>query len=194
MKKIELELPNSEIVYYPDQFSQAESATYLQWFEQQNFWKQEKIKLFGKSVLQPRLTALFGEKGITYTYSGLTMKPLPFPIELLKIKAICEKLADENFNICLANFYRTGQDSMGWHADDEKELGKNPVIASVNFGAERIFHFRHKKVKNLKDKILLNNGSILIMAGETQHHYKHQLPKTAKKIQARVNLTFRKIV
>lgn len=193
MKKIRIDLPDSKIDYFPDQFSAFESEDYLQWFEKQDLWKQDHIKLFGKQVLQPRLTALFGENGLTYTYSGLTMHPIPFPEDILIIKSRCEDLAESDFNICLANFYRNGQDSMGWHADDEKELGSNPVIASVNFGAPRAFHFRHKSDKNLKEKIILENGSILIMAGKTQHYYKHQLPKTAKKIGPRVNLTFRKV-
>ncbi|MAM19126.1 MAG: alpha-ketoglutarate-dependent dioxygenase AlkB [Christiangramia sp.] len=193
MKNQRIALPDSEITYYLDFYSKNQTEEYLRYFENADFWKQEPIKIFGREILQPRLTALFGEENTSYTYSGLQMKPLHFPDILLKIKEDCEKLSNSKFNICLANCYRNGQDSMGWHSDDEKELGKNPTIASVSFGAERSFHFKHRHEAQIKHKMVLQNGSVLIMSGATQHFYKHQVPKTKKPLPLRVNLTFRKV-
>ena len=116
-----------------------------------------------------------------------------FPSYMTRIKERCEEICEQSFNACLANLYRDGQDSMGWHADDEKELGTNPVIASVSIGEPRIFHLKHRKDKNLTYKKRLQHGSLLVMRGETQKFWKHQLPKTKKQIGPRINLTFRKI-
>ncbi len=193
-KSFKMNLKNAELHYFPDFFNKENADSYFKVLTEKISWKQDKIKLFGKEVLQPRLSAFFAEEGISYTYSGLQLKPeIIFP-ELLKIKAKIEATGNFHFNSCLANFYRDGKDSMGWHADDEKELGKNPVIASVNFGSERIFHLKHTSEPELKQKILLQHGSVLIMTGETQHFWKHQLPKTQKNIGPRLNLTFRKII
>ena len=117
----------------------------------------------------------------------------PFNPTLNAIKSKIEKATQLTFSSCLLNLYRDGQDSNGWHSDDEKELGENPVIASVSLGAERLFHLKHKKVKTLKHKLILNNGSLLVMKGETQLHWLHQIPKTKKIIDKRINLTFRLI-
>ncbi|AVR45770.1 alpha-ketoglutarate-dependent dioxygenase AlkB [Christiangramia fulva] len=193
MSKKIIELPDACLEYFPGFFSQEESDRYLGYFLKSIEWQQDKIKMFGKEFLQPRLTALFGEKEKSYTYSGITMLPEPFPSPILNIKSKCEEILGEKFNICLLNLYRNGSDSMGWHADDERELGKNPVIASVSFGAERIFHLKHQKDPSLREKLVLENGSLLLMAGTTQHFWKHQLPKTKKKVGPRVNLTFRKV-
>ncbi|MBL7777558.1 MAG: alpha-ketoglutarate-dependent dioxygenase AlkB [Chitinophagales bacterium] len=157
-------------------------------------WRSEEIKIFGRWVMQPRLTAWYGNAGKTYRYSGIEMKPLPWTPYLLEIKNKVEKQCDVSFNSVLLNYYRTGADSMGWHSDDEPELGKNPVIASVSFGAERLFCLRHKKEKSLQVKLKLTAGSLLIMTGETQHHWQHAIPKTTKPIGERINLTFRKII
>lgn len=191
MEKIDL--PDATLEYFPNFYTETESDALLKYFLNLEIWQQDKIKLFGKEILQPRLTALFGKENKPYTYSGLTMHPKPFTAELKKIATKCEEFCKENFNTCLANLYRDGSDSMGWHADDEKELGKEPVIASVSLGAERIFHFRHKSKPALKYKLNLSHGSLLIMKGTTQEYWKHQLPKTKKKVGPRVNLTFRKI-
>ncbi len=156
-------------------------------------WQQDNITVFGKTYPQPRLTALHGNNGKSYSYSNVTMRPRPFTKELLAIKQKVETMANVAFTTCLLNLYRNGRDSNGWHADDEKELGKNPVIASVSLGAERYFHLRYKKDRSQKQKLLLQHGSLLLMQGETQHYWQHQLPKTAKKIGDRINLTFRVI-
>ena len=121
------------------------------------------------------------------------MHPQVISTELLQIKAAIEVIEPTIFTTCLANLYRDGKDSNGWHADDEKELGQNPVIASITLGQERWFHLKHKEDKSLKQIILLGHGSLLIMKGPTQHFWKHQIPKTAKAIGERVNLTFRVI-
>ncbi len=194
MKKQIIEIQNALLEYYPQFFSLRQSEIFLKYFLELENWRQEPIKLFGKNIMQPRLTSLFGDENKSYSYSGLRMQPAPFPKTLRDIKYKCEEFSGEDFNICLANLYRNGSDSMGWHADDEKELGKDPVIASVSFGEERVFHLKHKKDNNLRKKLVLENGSLLIMKGSTQHFWKHQLPKTKRKVGPRVNLTFRKII
>ena len=119
------------------------------------------------------------------------MSPQKFTPLLNRIKSKIEERTQSIFSSCLLNLYRNGQDSNGWHSDDEKELGKNPTIASLSLGAERIFHLKHKKITTLKHKLSLQNGSLLVMKGETQHYWLHQIPKTNKPIDKRINLTFR---
>ena len=119
------------------------------------------------------------------------MKPHKFTGDLLKIKTTIETKLDIKFTSCLANLYRDGNDSNGWHADDEKELGKNPIIASISFGEKRVFHFKHRYNKELKKKLVLEPGSLLLMQGATQENWLHQIPKTKKQIGERINLTFR---
>ena len=154
-------------------------------------WQQDKITVFGQTHLQPRLTALFGNDGKTYSYSNIIMQPHKWNPLLVFIKNEIEEICLENFTTVLLNLYRDGKDSNGWHADNEKELGKNPVIASVSFGAERAFHLQHNSIKDAKQKIILEHGSLLLMKGTTQHFWKHQIPKTKKPIDERINLTFR---
>ena len=155
-------------------------------------WEQEEITLFGKKVLQPRMHAWYGDKGLSYTYSGLTMKACTWTDELFTVKEKIEKAYAAKYNSVLLNLYRSGKDSMGWHSDDEAELRRNPVIASLSLGAARRFHLKHKTAKEVENKRLdLGNGSLLIMAGETQHYWKHQISKTAKEVEPRINLTFR---
>ena len=156
-------------------------------------WQQDDIKVFGKTYPQPRLTSLFGNEGKPYSYSNIVMQPNPWNTLLIFIKNEIEEACHENFSTVLLNLYRNGKDSNGWHADNEKELGRNPAIASVTFGAERIFHLQHNSIVDAKLKITLENGSLLVMKGETQHFWKHQIPKTSKEIGERINLTFRSI-
>ncbi|MFD1095311.1 alpha-ketoglutarate-dependent dioxygenase AlkB family protein [Salegentibacter chungangensis] len=193
MQEEKIILPDSDLIYYRDFLVEKEAQQFLKIFIEEFPWRQDKIKLFGKEHLQPRLTALFADNAKPYTYSGITMQPDEFPEPLLKIKHRAEEVCGTKFTTCLANLYRDGQDSMGWHADDEKELGKNPVIASVSLGAERMFHLKHKQEKSLKHKLRLENGSLFLMQGLTQHFWKHQIPKTKKVTAPRINLTFRKI-
>ncbi|USP07278.1 alpha-ketoglutarate-dependent dioxygenase AlkB [Vibrio sp. LQ2] len=153
-------------------------------------WQQEAITLFGKSVLQPRLQAWYGDKA--YTYSGLTMPPNVWTPMLADLKQRCELLAGQAFNSVLANLYRDGQDSMGWHQDNEPELGQQPVIASLSLGETRRFVLRHLHSKE-KFELPLSHGSLLIMAGNTQHFWQHCVPKTVRTLEPRINLTFRLI-
>ena len=158
-------------------------------------WKQEPIVLFGKEMMQPRLTAWVGDEGVSYTYSGITMTPHPWTPELLLIKNQIETISPVQFNSVLLNYYRDGQDSMGWHQDKEPELGPNPVIGSVSFGATRPFQLQHKRRKDVpRLDIPLSHGSFLLMQGATQHHWRHRIPKTQKPLGPRINLTFRKIL
>ena len=190
-EKISLELPNSDITYYPNFLSPIKAQAYFMALKKNVAWQQDDIKVFGKTYAQPRLTSLYASNKKVYTYSNITMHPHMFSGELLEIKQKLEKDVGIVFTTCLVNRYRDGKDSNGWHADDEKELGQNPIIASISLGEQRYFHLRHKEDKALKHKILLENGSLLLMKGETQHFWQHQIPKTAKRIGERINLTFR---
>lgn len=191
--KIVLDLPDAELVYYPRFFAQKIADSCFEQLMDQTRWKQDDIKVFGKVYPQPRLTALYGEAGKPYTYSGISMQPEPFTPLLGSIKEQVERISREHFSTVLLNLYRNGQDSNGWHSDDEKELGKNPVIASLSFGQTRKFKLRHKEKSNLKEDLDLKHGSLLIMSGPTQHYWKHQVPKTARDVDPRINLTFRLI-
>jgi alkylated DNA repair dioxygenase AlkB len=186
-----LDLPDAEIIYYPHFFDKKDADSIFAELTTEIPWQQDSIKVFGKNHPQPRLTALFGNEGKHYSYSNIKMQPHPWSLLLQKIKSHIENATNTNFNTVLLNNYRDGRDSNGWHADNEKELGINPVIASISFGAERTFHLKHNKDKFLKKSIILEHGSLLLMKGTTQHYYKHQIPKTAKPIGPRINLTFR---
>ncbi len=154
-------------------------------------WQQDDIVVFGKKFQQPRLTALYGNDGKSYSYSSLTMFPNKWNSLLIYIKEKVEEFMNVKFTTVLLNYYRDGNDSNGWHADNEKELGKNPTIASISFGAKRVFQMKHNTNKGQKFKIELEHGSLLIMKGTTQHFWKHQIPKSTKKVGPRINLTFR---
>ena len=188
---INLNLPDSDIIYYPKFLNYGEASEYFEVIKKNTPWQQDNITVYGKKYAQPRLTALFGNNGKPYSYSNITMQPHEFTEELLAIGSRIETITNINFTTCLLNLYRDGKDSNGWHADNEKELGQNPIIASVTLGQERFFHLKHRTNKNLKSKILLQHGSLLVMKGETQHQWLHQIPKTAKPIGERINLTFR---
>ena len=190
-ENIQFDLPDAAIVYYPDFFGKEKADTLFEKLKSEILWQQDDITVFGKTYPQPRLTALYGNEGKPYSYSNIVMQPHPWNALLQFIKSEIEEIVEENFTTVLLNYYRDGKDSNGWHADNEKELGRNPVIASVSFGAERSFHLQHNTIKEQKLKINLEHGSLLIMKGTTQHFWKHQIPKTAKPIGPRINLTFR---
>ena len=192
-EKIDLELPDADITYFSTFFPLKAADRYFETLRATTPWQQDDITIFGKTYLQPRLTALFGNNGKTYSYSNIIMHPHAFSPHLETIKEAVEHTTGVAFTTCLLNLYRDGKDSNGWHADDEKELGVNPVIASVSFGEPRFFHLRHKQDRSLKHKLLLEHGSLLLMQGPTQHFWQHQIPKTAKKVGERINLTFRVI-
>lgn len=188
-----IKLEDAELLYHPAFFNKAESDRIFKTLLESIEWKQDKIIMYGKELPLPRLSAWYGDNNKPYTYSGITLNPLPWTDELLRIKEKIEAVAQVTFSSVLLNRYRDGQDYVGWHTDAEKELGKNPVIGSVNFGATRKFQLR--RIDNHKDKfeVELKHGTFLVMAGTMQHYWQHQVPKTALKIGERVNLTFRVI-
>ena len=188
-----LDLPDAEIIYYPQFFDKEQADKIYTELLQEIAWQQDNITVFGKTHPQPRLTALYGNEGKPYSYSNITMQPHPWNTLLQKIKYLIEARTECQFTTVLLNQYRDGKDSNGWHADNEKELGTNPIIASLSFGAKRVFQLKHNTIADAKKSIVLEHGSLLLMKGSTQHFWKHQIPKTAKPIGNRINLTFRSI-
>jgi alkylated DNA repair dioxygenase AlkB len=189
----QFDLPDAELHYRPQFFPKPTADRLLQELMEKIEWTQNKIRFYGKESLVPRLEAWYGDPGKSYAYSGIQMNPKPWTKELVEIKEAIEKEAGVSFNSVLINYYRDGKDRVAWHSDDEKELGHNPIIGSVSLGAERKFKLRHKKYKEngLKTEIMLQHGSFLLMKGPTQHHWMHEIPRTAKPIGPRINLTFR---
>ena len=185
-------IQNGEYLFYPDFYSKLESKTIFQKLKSVIEWKQELLNMYGKKINFPRLTAWYGDNNKQYSFSGIKLSPKPWNEELINIKQRIEIIAKTEFNSVLLNFYRDGNDSISWHTDAEKELGQNPIIASVNFGETRKFQLRHIKTKE-KLEIELTQGSLLLMQGELQHYWQHQVPKTSTKVGERINLTFRAI-
>ncbi|MCX7550615.1 alpha-ketoglutarate-dependent dioxygenase AlkB family protein [Xanthomarina sp. F2636L] len=190
-EKTSFKLPQAELIYIPQFYNQSQADKLFKILLEQVLWQQDNITIFGKTHKQPRLTALYSEDNKSYSYSGITMNPNPFSSLILSIKQEIELFTKHKFNSVLINLYRDGSDSNGWHADNEKELGLNPTIASVSFGAKRTFKFRHRTLKHEKHQLKLEHGSLLIMTDEMQHYWLHQIPKTKKDIGKRINLTFR---
>lgn len=189
-----VDLPHSQISYYDNFWTEREGNLLFQRLKLEIKWQQKNITLFGKTHLEPRLTAWYGDEGKVYTYSHITMSPNQWNETLIEIKEKIEHFTGFQFNSVLLNYYRHGKDSMGWHSDNEPELGQNPIIASASFGAERRFLLKPRDKNNpLRQEIILRHGSLLIMAGETQHYWLHQIPKTRKLVGERINLTFRNI-
>lgn len=193
-EKIDLNLADAEVVYYPNFLVSQEANLLFDLLYKETTWQKDDICVFGKTYPQPRLTHLFANDDRPYSYSNITMHPSAFPKYLEQLKLKIEQLISAQFTTCLVNLYRNGQDSNGWHADNEKELGENPIIASLSLGASRFFHLKHRNNTALKTKIELTHGSLLIMGGATQHYWLHQIPKTKKISDPRINLTFRKLV
>ncbi|WP_242065747.1 alpha-ketoglutarate-dependent dioxygenase AlkB family protein [Nostoc paludosum] len=188
-----LSMQDAEVTFYRNFFNQQDSDEIFQTLLNQIKWRQDKMKIYGKDVNLPRKTAWYGDRNKSYKFSGIHLDPEPWIPTLLQIKEKVEEIAKVNFNSVLLNLYRDGNDGISWHTDAEPELGKNPVIGSVSFGGARRFMFRHKHNQDLKAEIELVHGSFLLMAGATQHFWQHQIPKTSKQVQPRVNLTFRVI-
>lgn len=157
-------------------------------------WQQDYFRIAGQAVAVPRLQAWFGDEGARYAYSGLSFDPTPWLPALLHIRARVEEIAGCSFNSVLTNLYRDENDSVGWHADDEPELGQQPVIASASFGASRRFQLQHLSKKKLKFEITLQHGDVLIMTGALQQFWRHQVPKEKVPTAARINLTYRQIL
>ena len=189
-----LELPDARLRYFQYFFNTDEAEHFYSKLSETIPWQQDPITVFGKTYDQPRLTALHANNTKPYSYSGITMYPNQMTTELTAIYERIRTVSSVEFTSVLLNLYRDGKDSNGWHADNEKELGKSPSIASVSFGAQRFFHLKHRTIKEARLKVLLHSGSLLLMEGDTQEKWLHQIPKTAKSIQPRINLTFRKII
>ena len=188
---INLDLKDGNIIYHPLFFNKIDADEYFSRLLNNIDWQQDTITVFGKTHLQPRLTAFFANNDKPYKYSNIMMQPNEFNRDLLNIKKAVESKLNVEFTSSLANLYRHGKDSNGWQADNEKELGPEPIIASVSIGAERIFQLKHRHDKGLRTKLVLQHGSLLIMKGQTQNYWLHQIPKTNKAIGKRINLTFR---
>ena len=191
-----IDLPDAEVLLFRNLFSKNEADALFEELRQEVSWKQEKINLYGKEYALPRLTAWYGEPNKTYIYSGITVEASPWIPVILKIKERIERVSASKviFNSVLLNLYRDGSDGVSWHADDEPELGEDPVIGSVSLGEERSFQMKHKTDKNVEnEQILLENGSYLLMQGPTQHHWLHQIPKSKRSMNERINLTFRNV-
>ena len=156
-------------------------------------WECHRIRLFGREHDSPRLSCWIGDPGASYRYSGTRFEPRPWTDALLPVRARLREELRVDFNSVLANLYRDGRDAMGWHSDNEPELGAQPVIASLNLGATRRFVLKHRGDPDRKLALELPHGSLLVMSGDTQRHYRHALPRTAKPVGARINLTFRRI-
>jgi alkylated DNA repair dioxygenase AlkB len=178
------------LLYFPDFLTEKEANGLFASLQTTIAWKQEKGR-FGHAF--PRLTALYADAGVVYTYSGTTYPSLVWTDELDAVRRRVERAAGAPFNSVLLNRYRGGGDSIGWHADDEPELGVNPVVPSISLGAERRFLLRHKP-SGKKVEYLLRHGSLLVMAGTLQHHWMHSIPKSAQPVGERINLTFRNIL
>ncbi|OLQ74774.1 DNA repair protein [Photobacterium proteolyticum] len=185
-----LDIPDGKLFWAPNFISAIDADDYFHRLSAGLNWQQETIRMFGREVLQPRLQAWCGEA--VYSYSGLTMYPAPWTPDLLAIKSACEQVCYCRFNSVLANLYRNGQDYMGWHQDNETELGPQPTIASVSLGEGRRFVLKHLASKQ-KVEFNLQSGSLLVMAGTTQQFWSHSVPKTQRFKNPRINLTYRTI-
>lgn len=189
-----LNIPNADVLYVPRYYSRTESVDLLRVLIAETPWSQESVSMYGKKVAIPRLTAWYGDPGATYRYSGIRNTPLPWTKLLLDVRHRLEQFSGASFNCALLNYYRSGDDSISWHSDDERELGENPVIASLSLGSSRTFKLRHKIRQDLDiEKLILENGSLLLMKGETQKFWKHEISKERRVTEPRVNLTFRKV-
>ena len=188
-------LPVDGEAYLDQHYFKAEHANgYFKQLEGEIQWEQKEIRLFGKLITQPRLMAWHGDKDTVYQYSNLKLVSKPWTPALAELKKLIQQDLGETFNAVFLNYYRNGLDYMGWHRDNEKVLGLQPLIVSISFGINRVFKFRHYNHKDLVKKVELNNGSLLLMKGETQNFWSHSLPKALRVTQARINLTFRTIL
>ena len=192
-EKINLLPKDGTVYYYGKLFSQKDADHYLQMLLANVDWRNDEAIIFGKKIITKRKVAWYGDKPFQYTYSKITKLALPWTNELLQIKSFTEERTGETFNSCLLNLYHNGEEGMAWHSDGETDLKKNGAIASLSFGAERKFAFKHKQSKE-KVELVLEHGSLLMMKGCTQDHWLHRLPPTKQISKARVNLTFRTIV
>jgi alkylated DNA repair dioxygenase AlkB len=188
-----LPLTDAELCFDPAFLSPAEAEAAFAGLRGEIAWETHRLRLFGREVASPRLSCWIGDAGAAYVYSGSRFEPRPWTTTAQALRRrLCECLEAE-FNSVLANLYRDGRDGMGWHSDDEPELGAQPVIASLSLGATRRFAFKHRRDRTRRLVLELPSGSLLLMRGDTQRNYRHALPKTARPVGARINLTFRRV-
>lgn len=189
-----LPLDDAEVAFDARWLPEADADRLLRGLREVVQWEIHRIRLFGREHASPRLSCWIGDSGTGYRYSDSYFEPRPWPPELTGLRErLCAELGT-GFNSVLANLYRDGSDCMGWHSDDETELGPAPVIASLSLGATRRFVLKHRREPQRKLEIALPHGSLLVMSGATQRNYRHALPRTAKPVGERINLTFRRIV
>ena len=181
------------VQYYGKVIQEMVADDYFEKLMQNIAWENDQAIIFGRQITTKRKVAWYGDQGYEYTYSNVNRYALPWTVELLELRQRVQQLTGERFNSCLLNLYHTGEEGMSWHSDDETDLKKNSAIASLSFGAERKFAFKHKQSKE-KVELYLEHGSLLVMKDTTQSHWLHRLPPTKKVSTARINLTFRTIV
>lgn len=181
------------VQYYGKVIQEMVADDYFEKLMQNIAWENDQAIILGRQITTKRKVAWYGDQGYEYTYSNVNRYALPWTVELLELRQRVQQLTGERFNSCLLNLYHTGEEGMAWHSDDETDLKKNGVIASLSFGAERKFAFKHKQSKE-KVELYLEHGSLLVMKDTTQSHWLHRLPPTKKVTTARINLTFRTIV
>lgn len=190
---MQLDLPGADVRWLPGWLAQAEAAALFAYLLHAVEWEVHRIRLFGRLVDSPRLSCWIGDADASYRYSGTRFAPHPWPPALLPVRARLEAETGVAFNSVLANRYRDGRDAMGWHSDDERELGPRPLIASLSLGAARRFVLRHRQEPTLRHALELSPGGLMLMGGETQRLYRHALPRTARPVGERINLTFRRV-
>ncbi len=184
---------NGTAIYYGAIMTEYDADKYFDNLINTIPWQNDVVMMFGKKIITKRKTAWFGDEPFNYTYSKVTRKALAWTDTLMKLKQITEEVSKENFNSCLLNLYHNGNEGMSWHSDDEKELKENGAIASLSFGAQRKFLFKHKDTRE-KVELYLSHGSLLIMKDQTQKNWLHSLPTSKKILLPRINLTFRTII
>lgn len=186
-------LPDADIEYIEGLYSVEEATELFTVLQQSLDWRHDDIRMFGKIMKVPRLQAWYSDNELTYRYSNMTLASKPWTATLATLKERISDYCQHDFNAVLANLYRDQHDSVSWHSDDEAELGNMPIIASLSLGAARDFQLKHIDNKE-KLTLSLSTGSLLIMRGDTQRYWQHCVPKRAKEIEARINLTFRRII
>ncbi len=190
---VRIDLPDADLHYWPQWVEPGAADGWMHELSQRTTWSQPQIRIYGRSVSVPRLVAWYGEPEARYRYSGLLHEPLPWTPMLAEIRQRVEQQVGQTLNGVLLNLYRDGQDAMGWHSDDEPELGEQPLVVSLNLGATRRFDFRRKGGSRIEHSIELKHGSLLVMSGPSQHYWQHQIARTRKVSEPRLNLTFRQI-
>jgi alkylated DNA repair dioxygenase AlkB len=189
-----LSLPGATLLYWPAAIDPCSADNAYNTLKTELDWRQPVVNLFGKTTPSPRLTAWCSAPGVSYTYSGVTHSASAWHPTVAALRNRIERMTDSQFNSCLINYYRDGDDAMGWHSDDEAELGEQPVIASLSVGTTRTFHLKPKsKDKGVRYSLPLESGSLLVMAGNTQANYKHAIHRSRRVHRGRINLTFRRI-